>query len=96
MTTKSPVYWRTKDGRKVVIVYDGHSNGKLTIASKGHICKRLYTKDELTPWIGPETRTVYVHWWTNGEITCGKIMDISLKYCKAIKKITITEGEFDE
>jgi hypothetical protein len=97
-TNKCPVYHRTSDGRKVVIVS----------IDKGNVCKLYSDKiigfiyeyaDTLTPWVEPETKTVYVHWKNNDCFECysKSMKDIgNRKEFKSIKKITITEGEFDD
>lgn len=98
MTPKSPVYHRTSDGRKVVIVEQLKQNKPtflcFDVETRG---LTYYCVDELTPWVEPETRTVYVHWIkANNEIRLYGMAEVTQKYFKAIKKITITEGEFDE
>lgn len=49
----------------------------------------------------PETKTVYVHWWDNGDVTlCGNLVRFfkngEFPNKKATAKITLIEGQFDE
>jgi hypothetical protein len=61
-TNKSPVYHRTPDGRKVVIV--GFADNGLNCVDALYRYKHdTFRPDELTPWVEPETKTVYVHGW---------------------------------
>lgn len=92
MTNKSPVYHRMSDGRKVVIV--GVMGKLLHTYIPIDDDTEFFHAHELTPWIEPETRTVYVHWdKDNDEYYVSK--EPSPSY-DGRRKITITEGEFDE
>jgi len=97
MTPKSPVYHRTSDGRKVVIV--GVIGNLLHVYCPIDDATECFHPHELTPWVEPETRTVYVHLWDDRTTTVDSKKRIDpwndIKII-ARKKLTITEGEFDE
>ena len=96
MTTKSPVYHRTSDGRKGVIC--AVIGNLLQVYFPFDGTTECFHAHELTHWVAPETRTVYVHWWKDdgGFNLYDAALLINRQHLKAIKKITITEGEFDE
>ena len=100
MTPKTPVYWRTKDGRKVVIVLTPKDKTqKIMCYSFMDAAFVYFYDDELTEWREPVTKTVYMQLWDDG---CVMILaDKHSGYHQknkllAQKKITITEGEFDD
>lgn len=49
----------------------------------------------MTPKTPVYWRTVYVHWWHDGLLSGESKPRVKTENFKAIKKITITEGEFD-
>ena len=102
MTAKTPVYWRTKDDKKAVIIktYKEDKNRiDLFVIDLG-VVRIFVNTDELTEWKEPVTREVWVQLWKNGSVRCGwdKIEKNDPKFAKLASQIkrTITEGEFDE
>lgn len=96
MTNKTPVYHRTSDGRKVVILkrYEYGYCKCYVVDDESMVI--LYAK-ELTPWQETETRTVYVCWPTDNIMVVRNVNETTNNNMfKAIKKLTITEGEFDD
>jgi hypothetical protein len=94
-TNKSPVYHRTSDGRKVVILERcEYGDCKCYVLDYEWMVNLHET--ELTPWVEPETRTVYLCWNKDGHLFLQDVLNYDQTYSRAIKKITITEGEFDE
>lgn len=95
-TNKTPVYWRTKDGRKVVILFRCHHKDACEVYCQDEDFSYEIADAFLTPWVEPEARTVYVHWWRDSGLSIDNAVEGNRHRFKAIKKITITEGEFDE
>ena len=101
MTAKTPVYWRTKDGRKVVILYRSMEDktSKIMCYSADDAGFRYYYDDELTEWKELVAKTVWFNLWNDGSVTISDHKIKALPYVTELlaqKKITITEGEFDE
>ncbi len=101
MTDKTPVYWRTKDGRKVVILYRSMEDktSKIMCYSADDAGFRYYYDDELTECKEPVTRDVWVRIYEDGSVYSDYTKaENTLNFSKFIaqKKITITEGEFDD
>jgi len=100
MTAKIPVYWRTKDGRKVVIVRQyGESTNVVDVYNINHGSIEFAKVGDLTEWKEPVTREVWVRIYEDGSVFSGytKAKNHSnLSKFIAQKKIPITEGEFDD
>lgn len=93
MTPKNPVYWRTKDGRKVVHL--GMNSGYNRYFDVNTDTVLYIDPDTLTEWKEPVIKTVYIHWHKDETFSVHNT-NTDPNYIKATKKITITEGEFDE
>lgn len=97
-TTKSPVYHRTSDGRKVVIVGKNY----IGILAYNPLSESIYTyqETELTPWVEPETIVRYHVVLNQMSISCGfdtllKCKDHCFRYQGlGIIKVTYTGNDF--